>query len=43
MVSQRPRHVGNDYYNSKERPEEITMEEMEEEACLVAVLPEHAK
>ena len=28
MRSHRPRHVGNDYYHSKDRPEEITLEEM---------------
>ena len=39
MRSHRPRHVGNDYYNSKDRPEEITLEEMEEEAVLRAIQP----
>jgi hypothetical protein len=39
MVSRRPRHVGNDYYHSKDRPEEITMEDLEEEAVLLAVQP----
>ncbi len=43
MVSGRPRHVGNDYYHSKERPEEITVEDLEEEAVLLAVLPQTAE
>jgi hypothetical protein len=43
MVSQRPRHVGNDYYHSKDRPEEITVEDLEEEAVLLAVQVQEKK